>query len=55
MRDEELDGEVMYYVVTSGGYRMGPYDSYTFAWYAGLENFGLGGWKVSEIKGDRGD
>lgn len=46
---------MMYCVTTDGGYRMGPYDSYAEAWYAGLENFGLGGWIVSEIKGDRGE
>ena len=41
-----------YYVRTEGGYRLGPYDSYAFAWYAGLENFGLEGWIITEIKGD---
>lgn len=43
----------MFWVTTERGYRIGPYDSYAAAWYAGLENFGLGGWIVSEEKGDR--
>ena len=42
-----------FYVKTDGGYCIGPYDSYAFAWYAALENFGLEGWIITEIKGDR--
>lgn len=38
----------MYYVTTESGYRIGPYEDYASAWYAGLNNFGLEGWIISK-------
>lgn len=36
-----------YYVTTTGGYRIGPYDDYAGAWYAAIERFGFEGWVIS--------
>ena len=37
----------MYWVTTTGGYRIGPYDDYAFAWEAAIENFGFEGWTIT--------
>ena len=55
MRDEEPHSEVMYWVTTEGGYRMGPFDDYAMAWYSAIYNLGFEGWIISKEKGDRGD
>lgn len=36
-----------WYVTTSGGYRIGPYEDYAFAYEAATINFGMEGWEIS--------
>lgn len=38
----------MYWVTTSGGYRLGPYEDYAKAFEAAIINLGFEGWVISE-------
>ena len=53
MRDEEPHSEVMYWVNTEGGYRMGPYEEYCLAWYSAVYNLGFEGWIISKEQANR--
>ena len=36
-----------WYVTTSGGYRIGPYEDFESAYEAATINFGMEGWTIS--------
>lgn len=38
---------MMYFVTTSGGYRIGPYEDYCNAFFSAIEQFGFEGWIIS--------
>ncbi len=38
---------MMYFVTTTGGYRIGPFDDYASAYEAATINFGMEGWQIS--------
>lgn len=41
----------MYWVTTTAGYRIGPYDDYTLALEAATINFGFEGWTITRTNG----
>ena len=43
----------MYWVNTEGGYRFGPYEDYSLAWYYAVYNLGFEGWIISKEQGSR--